>query len=104
MITIKEEEKEVSLEALKKFLLEVFGMFRELMRVNIEKQNDMVTPLILDSLFKSLLIKVDDIYSNNKRVIDKAIQYQSAQAEQMRKMAMSELESKDLQIAILKKT
>lgn len=43
------------------------------------KGEDIVPTFIIDNLFKIIMIKVDEIIQNNKRVIDNAVELQKYQ-------------------------
>ena len=47
------------------------------MKTIIIEHDDMLTSLVLDQIFKILLLKVDDMFANTKRVVSQAVELQS---------------------------
>eukprot|EP00347_Sterkiella_histriomuscorum_P013017 403366332 len=101
----KQEDIDVSLEKLREFFLEAFNMFKMLM-VSVKHKDDIqdsIPAFALDNLFKIVMMKIDDIIQNNRRVIDKAIEMQQFQVKQLKQEAENEMESMFQQITLLKK-
>jgi hypothetical protein len=49
------------------------------MRIQTLEREDLMSSMILDNLFKIIMIKVDDIFANNQKVINKALEQQKFQ-------------------------
>ena len=99
-INIKQEEHSVSLPQLRIFFHDSLKMFQSLMKGI--KGEDIVPTFIIDNLFKIIMIKVDEIIQNNKRVIDNAVELQKYQVKQLKQDFETELESMDQTIALMK--
>jgi hypothetical protein len=69
----KEESLEVNLTNLRVFFMNVFQLVQEQMRIQSRDQKDLTSTLISDYLFKIMMIKIDEIIANNKRMVQKEI-------------------------------
>jgi len=65
----KEESLEVNLTNLRVFFMNVFQLVQEQMRIQSRDQKDLTSTLISDYLFKIMMIKIDEIIANNKRMV-----------------------------------
>lgn len=72
----KEESLEVNLSNLRTFFFSVFQLTQESMRIHARDRSDLVSALILDYLFKVLMIKVDEIIANSKKSVQREIEEQ----------------------------
>ena len=69
----KEESLEVNVSNLRVFFFEVFQMVQEFMRIQSRDQGDIVQSLIVDYLFKIMMIKIDEVIANSKKQVQKEI-------------------------------
>ena len=69
----KEESLEVNLTNLRVFFMNVFQLVQEQMRIQSRDQKDLTSSLISDYLFKIMMIKIDEIIANNKKMVQKEI-------------------------------
>ena len=72
----KEESLEVNVQNLRVFFFEVFQMVQEFMRIQSRDQGDIVQSLIVDYLFKIMMIKIDEVIANSKKQVQKEIDEQ----------------------------
>jgi hypothetical protein len=72
----KEESLEVNVSNLRVFFFEVFQMVQEFMRIQSRDQGDIVQSLIVDYLFKIMMIKIDEVIANSKKQVQKEVEEQ----------------------------
>jgi hypothetical protein len=72
----KEESLEVNVSNLRVFYFEVFQMVQEFMRIQSRDQGDIVQSLIIDYLFKIMMIKIDEVIANSKKQVQKEVEEQ----------------------------
>ncbi len=58
------------------FFFEVFQMVQEFMRISSRDQGDIVTSLIIDYIFKIMMIKIDEVIANSKKQVQNEIDEQ----------------------------
>jgi hypothetical protein len=69
----KEESLEVNVQNLRVFFFQVFQMVQEFMRIQSRDQGDIVSSLIVDYLFKIMMIKIDEVVANSKKQVKNEI-------------------------------
>lgn len=72
----KEESLEVNVSNLRVFFFEVFQMVQEFMRIQSRDQGDIVQSLIVDYLFKIMMIKIDEVIANSNKQVQKEVEEQ----------------------------
>ena len=72
----KEESLEVNVSNLRVFFFEVFQMVQEFMRIQSRDQGDIVQSLIVDYMFKIMMIKIDEVIANSKKQVQKEVEEQ----------------------------
>jgi hypothetical protein len=58
------------------FFFEVFQMVQEFMRIQSRDHGDIVQSLIVDYLFKIMMIKIDEVIANSKKQVQKEVEEQ----------------------------
>ena len=58
------------------FFFGVFQMVQEFMRIQSRDQGDIVSSLIIDYMFKIMMIKIDEVIANSKKQVQKEIDEQ----------------------------
>jgi len=61
---------------LRVFFFGVFQMVQEFMRIQSRDQGDIVSSLIIDYMFKIMMIKIDEVIANSKKQVQKEIDEQ----------------------------
>lgn len=65
------------------------------MRIQSRDQKDLASTLITDYLFKIMMIKIDEIIANNKKMVQKEIDEQKILARQWKKSMEEEIKRRD---------
>ena len=91
----KEESLEVNIQNLRSFFHSVFQLTQEQMRIQSRDQKDLASTLITDYLFKIMMIKIDEIIANNKKMVQKEIDEQKILARQWKRSMEEEIKRRD---------
>jgi len=65
-----------SIPNLREFFNDLFRIVKAFMKAIKNAHNDIIPSFIVDNIFKTILLKIDQILSNSKRVIDNAVEMQ----------------------------
>ena len=68
-MTKQELDEQVDLNVLSTYFKKSMGIFERWMKVMCQEEGDIVSTLIVDQLFKSILIKLDQVFVTNSEQV-----------------------------------
>ena len=99
-MTTKELDESVGVEPIKAFYKQSLSILERWMRVMCEEEGDMVSALVVDQLFKNMLIKMDTVFAHKETQVDDELQEFTNKLEVMKESCREKL---DLQLEMFER-
>lgn len=95
LMTTKEEEKACTVPELKEFFHKIMMLLDRWMKVMTHEEGDFASSLIIDNIFKALIIKLDKVYGVKDRIVDEEQEWCQESVIELKKTCKDKL---DLQL------